>query len=185
MPHHDMQSVGALLEILHEEVLSLHRKVHQMQVDISKLTSAEQALIGVVEQVLVVVGNQQTALATLSAQLAAAIAANDPVGNVALQSAIDTMAKTLADETTKVGTALAAATPIQSSTSPAPATAPAPAAVEATPPSTATPTLGSTGVSGPQETGPVASDPAPTTTPVSSADPHAPAAPPTEPPPAS
>lgn len=166
MPHHDIQSVGLLLEIIHEEVMDLHRKVTQMQVDISKLTAAEQALIGVVEQVLVVVGNQQSALKTLSDQLAAAIAANDPVGNVALQSAIDGMATTLAAETQKVGAALTAATPaaptgttgpsgpsgVTGTAGPTGVTGPAAGPV-VTPPSTTTPTDGSTGSSGQPATG--------------------------------
>lgn len=172
MPNHDIQSVGQMLEIIHEEVMDLHRKVRVMQIEIAKLTAAEAALIGVVEQVLVVVGNQQSALKTLSDQLAAAIAANDPVGNQALQSAIDGMAVTLQTETAKVGAALAAATP-----TPSPTSASAPVDPVATPPSTDTPTTGSSGSSGPQETGSSGSVGAPT------ADPHAPVDPPTTPPP--
>lgn len=177
MPHHDFDSVGRLLEIIHEEVMDLHRKVNKMSLDISKLTASEQALIGVVEKVLVVVGNQQTALKTLSDQLAAAIAANDPVNNLALQTSIDTMAATLDTETQKVGAALlntALSIPVPGSPGipvpgPAPTPQPAPAQVPtdsavspvATPPSP-TPTTGSSGSSGPQETGSSASVGAPT-----------------------
>lgn len=173
MPHHDFDSVGRLLEIIHEEVMDLHRKVNKMSLDISKLTASEQALIGVVEKVLVVVGNQQTALKTLSDQLVAAIAANDPVSNLALQTSIDTMAATLDTETQKVGAALlntALSIPVPGSPGiPVPTPQPASAQVPtdsagspvATPPSP-TPTTGSSGSSGPQETGSSASVGAPT-----------------------
>lgn len=182
MPHHDIQSVGLLLEIIHEEVMDLHRKVTQMQVDISKLTAAEQALIGVVEQVLVVVGNQQSALKTLSDQLAAAIAANDPVGNVALQSAIDGMASTLAAETQKVGAALTAATPAAptGTTGPSgPSGVTGTAGPVVTPPSTTTPTDGSTGSSGQPATGSTGSAAAPTGDAPQTGPSVTPAAPPT------
>lgn len=171
MPHHDIQSVGSLLEIIHEELLDLHRKVNQMSIDISKLTASEQKLIAVVDQVLVIVGNQQSALKTLSDQLAAAIEASDPVNMAALQQAVDTMSATLDAETTKVGVSLAAAAG-QPVPTPQPAPAPAPTGPAASPvdtqPSTdpaATPSTGSTGVSGPQPTGTTGSADAPTPTP--------------------
>lgn len=167
MPHHDIQSVGSLLEIIHEELLDLHRKVNQMSIDISKLTASEQKLIAVVDQVLVIVGNQQSALKTLSDQLAAAIAASDPINMAALQQAIDTMSATLDAETTKVGVSLAAAAAgVSGASGPSGVTGPSsasptggtgPAGPGDTQPST-TPTTGSTGSSGPQPTGTTGSD---------------------------
>jgi hypothetical protein len=53
----------------------------------------------------------QAALKTLSDQLAAAIAANDPVGNAALQSQIDAMQAALDAEIAKVAALLASVGP--------------------------------------------------------------------------
>lgn len=127
----------------------IERKVDKMQVDISHLTATEQKLVGVVDQVLTLVGTQRDALRTLSDQLAAAIAANDQVGNVALQSSIDAMDKNLADETAKIGAALTAATPTV-----VPVPTPAPAATEPTVPGTTAGTVETTGPVAPAAPGP-------------------------------
>lgn len=141
----------------------LERKVDKIMIDIKHLTDSEQKLVAVVEQVLVLVGSQQAALKTLSAQLAAAIAAGDPVSNVALQASLDAMAKNLDDETTKVGNSLAAASPAAptGSTGASSGTTPDPTPAAAGPVGiTPTPPTGSSGATGAAPTGNTGSSPA-------------------------
>lgn len=149
------RNYGHLQQILHE-VRDLERKVTKMTIDIKHLSDSEQRLVGVVEQVLVLVGNQQAALKTLSDQLAAAIAANDPVGNAALQSQIDGMAKTLDEEVVKVGNSLAAASALAGPSASVQTSAQTP---ETGPVSTSTPSPTSAGSIGVAPTGSTASSP--------------------------
>ena len=56
----------------------IHRRVTAMAIDVSKLTAAEVQLVADVDVLLAASTAATTQLAAVSAQLAAAIAANDP-----------------------------------------------------------------------------------------------------------
>lgn len=173
MPHEfDMSSeqddpYANHVERVERSLKSLHRKVDKMALDISHLTASEQKLVGVVSDLLVAVGGLQSALKTVSENLAAAVAAGDAVSNVALQQQIDSVSSALDGEIALIGSKLTelaqkeVAPPVASTPqeSPTGATGPAAPTSPATEPepSTAGPTgsqaPGPTGSSGEPATG--------------------------------
>ena len=73
-----------------------------MAIDVSKLTAAEVQLVSDVDTLLAASTAATTQLAAVSAQLAAAIAANDPAAITAAQTAIDAVTAALVAEANKV-----------------------------------------------------------------------------------
>lgn len=94
------------VERVEQSLKSLHRKVDKMALDISHLTASEKKLVGVVSDLLAAVGGLQSALKTVSENLAAAVAAGDAVSNVALQQQIDSVSSALDSEIMLIGSKL-------------------------------------------------------------------------------
>lgn len=169
MPHEfDMSSepydpYANHVERVEQSLKSLHRKVDKMALDISHLTASEKKLVGVVSDLLAAVGGLQSALKTVSENLAAAVAAGDAVSNVALQQQIDSVSSALDSEIALIGSKLTelatkpadvpvAAAPTSPATEPEPSTA-GPTGSQAPGPtgSSGEPATGSTGLTGPSQ----------------------------------
>jgi flavoprotein len=87
-----------IMESLHR----LHERTTAMSIDVSKLAASEARLVGDVDTLLTLASTTSASLATVSQQLAAAIAANDPAALAAAQTAIDVVVVALDTESAKV-----------------------------------------------------------------------------------
>lgn len=73
-----------------------------MALDVSKLVASEARLVGDVDALLTLNDTTSASLTTISQQLAAAIAANDPAALAAAQAAVDAAVVALDAESAKV-----------------------------------------------------------------------------------
>ena len=80
----------------------INRKVTNMALDVSKLAASEARLVGDVDTLLTLADTTSASLTAGQAQLAAAIAANDPAALAAAQTAIDAVVTSLDTESAKV-----------------------------------------------------------------------------------
>ncbi len=99
----------------HRLLNQILKGVGHLMITTEALVASQARLVADVETLLTAFGKAQADLATATAALAAAIAANDPVAMAAAQAQIDAVAQALGDEAAKVEAA-----------NPAPAPAPEP-----------------------------------------------------------
>lgn len=92
-----------------------------MQLDFTKMVAAAAAQATVTNSVLQALQDLGAKITDLSAQLAAAIAANDPVAQQAVQDHLDALAQGISDNDDKLAAAIAAPGP-----TPTPTPAPTP-----------------------------------------------------------
>ena len=99
-------------------VLKVERRLeNEMALDFTKMVAAAAAQSTVTNSVLQALGDLGAKVADLSVQLAAAIAANDPVAQQAVQDQLDALAKGIDDNDAKLAAAI---------TTPGPAPTPTP-----------------------------------------------------------
>ena len=80
----------------------INRRITAMALDVSKLAASEARLVGDVDTLLNLASTTSASLTAVSAQLAAAIAANDPAALAAAQAAVDAVVVALDTESAKV-----------------------------------------------------------------------------------
>jgi hypothetical protein len=97
------------------------RMENEMQLDFTKMVAAAAAQTTVTNGVLATLASFAAKVTDLSTQLAAAIAANDPVAQAAVQTQLDALAQGVTDNDDKIAAAIA--TP---GTTPVPSPTPAP-----------------------------------------------------------
>lgn len=102
--HHDDPWAGASARELELAaiLLIILERVDTMAVDVSKLVASEVKLVADVDTLITSAQANSAKLTDISAQLAAAIAANDPAAQKAAQDAIDGVATALDAESSKV-----------------------------------------------------------------------------------
>lgn len=105
-----------------DRVLNIERRMeNEMQLDFTKMVAAAAAQQSVANSALQAIGDLNAKIVDISGQLAAALAANDPVAAQAAQTQLDALAKGISDNDDKIAAAIA--TP---GTSPAPTPTPTP-----------------------------------------------------------
>lgn len=103
-------------------ILRVERRTeNEMQLDFTKMVAAAAAQATVTNSVLQALQDLGAKITDLSAQLAAAIAANDPVAQQAVQDHLDALAQGISDNDDKLAAAIAAPGP-----TPTPTPAPTP-----------------------------------------------------------
>lgn len=80
----------------------------EMALDFTKMTAAAAKQVGVTNSVLQILGDLQAHVADLATQLAAAIAANDPAAQQAVQDQLDALATGFDNNDDKLAAAIAA-----------------------------------------------------------------------------
>jgi hypothetical protein len=109
-------------------ILKVQRRTeNEMTLDFTNMVAAAAAQSTVTNSVLQTLSDLAAKVADLSTQLAAAIAANDPVAQAAVQTQLDALAKGISDNDDKLAAAIT--TP-----GPAPAPTPVPTPIPATGP---------------------------------------------------
>jgi hypothetical protein len=83
-------------------LVHINRRITAMAIDVSKLVASEARLVADVDTLLTLASTTSASLVAVSEQLAAAIAANDPVALAAAQAAIDGVVTALDTESAKV-----------------------------------------------------------------------------------
>jgi len=92
--------------------------VRQLMINVAALQAAVAAETTVDKSVLTLIQGLVASQQSLSTQLAAAIAANDPVALAAVQSAIDASVATMTDNAAQLSAAVTANTPAPTTTAP-------------------------------------------------------------------
>lgn len=100
--------VEVLLRATVSKLNLLNSKMEALMIDVTKITAAATRANAGIESVLAVLAEQSRQLKDLSAQLAAAIAANDPAAQKAVQDQLDALAAGLDTESDKIAAATAA-----------------------------------------------------------------------------
>lgn len=109
--HLDPDSAGLLREMNRklDLIINLDQRMEtEMALDFSKMVAAATKQQGVTNSVLQFTQDSAKALSDISAQLAAAIAANDPAAMTAAQTQIDALAQGFDDNDDKIAAAIAA-----------------------------------------------------------------------------
>lgn len=90
---------------------NLERRIHQMTLDLTALTTTEKALVAAVESLILLQKQTQQEVVSISANLAAAIAANNPTVTAALQAQVDALKTDMQGEVDHIVATLQGAAP--------------------------------------------------------------------------